>query len=97
MDSLEPLGPLSGLGPETGLEEVSARDSNDHGLVSFMVQELDDVLFDDEDVFLNRYVHICFARDTCTRLELTEIPRNCNSKDIVLCYSRQHHPAHCAG
>jgi hypothetical protein len=49
-----------------------------------MVQQLEDVTFDDGDAFLNRYLHICVERDIRTRLELTEMPRNRNPKDIVL-------------
>jgi hypothetical protein len=40
MNNLEPLGPLSGLGPEQGHQDAAARDSDDHKLASFMVQEL---------------------------------------------------------
>jgi hypothetical protein len=92
MNNLEPLGPLSGIGPEQGHEDAAARDSDDHELASFMVQELEEVIFDGDDAFLNRYVYICFARDTCTRFELTDAPRDRNPKYIVVCYSRQHIP-----
>jgi hypothetical protein len=39
-------------------------------------------------------MYICFASYTYTRLERTEVPRDRNPKYIVLCYSRQHRPAH---
>jgi hypothetical protein len=45
MNILEPLGPLSGLGPEQGHEDAAARDSDDHELASFMVQEFEEVIF----------------------------------------------------
>jgi hypothetical protein len=93
MNNLDPLGRLSGLGPEQGHEEAAAGDSDDHELASFVVQEPEEVNFDDDDAFFNRYVYICFARVTCTRLELTEVPRDRNPKYIVVCYCRQHHPS----
>jgi hypothetical protein len=40
IDNLEPLEPLSGLGPELSLEYTVAWDSDDHELVSFIVQKL---------------------------------------------------------
>jgi hypothetical protein len=46
-DSLEPLDPLTGLGPEQGLEDVAAWGSDDE-LMAFMVQELEDIIFEDE-------------------------------------------------
>jgi hypothetical protein len=48
MDNLEPLEPLAGLGPEQGLEDAAAWDSDDDELVSFVVQELEDLIFHDE-------------------------------------------------
>jgi hypothetical protein len=48
MDNLEPLEPLTGLGPEQGLDDAAAWDSDDDELVSFVVQELEDIIFDDE-------------------------------------------------
>jgi hypothetical protein len=48
MDNLEPLEPLPGLVPEQGLEDAAAWDSDDDELVSFVVQELEDIIFDDE-------------------------------------------------
>jgi hypothetical protein len=48
-----------------------------------MGQQFEDVISDDDDAFLNRYVYICFERDIRTRLELTEVPRDRNPKDIV--------------
>jgi hypothetical protein len=76
MNNLEPLGPVSGLCPEQGHKDAAALCSDDHELAPFMVQELEDVIFDDDDALLNRYVCICFARDTCAWLELTEVPRD---------------------
>jgi hypothetical protein len=58
MNDLEPLVPLSGLGPEQAPEDAAGRDSDDHELASFMVQELEEVIFDDDDAFLNRYVYL---------------------------------------
>jgi hypothetical protein len=48
MDNLEPLEPFTGLSPEQGLEDAAAWDSDDDELVSFVVQELEDIIFDDE-------------------------------------------------
>jgi hypothetical protein len=48
MDNLEPLELLPGLGPEHDLEDAAAWDSDDDELVSFVVQELEDIIFDDE-------------------------------------------------
>jgi hypothetical protein len=48
MDNHEPVEPLPGLGPEKGLEDAAAWDSDDDELVSFVVQELEDIIFDDE-------------------------------------------------
>jgi hypothetical protein len=58
MNDLEPLGPLSGLSPEQAREDAAGRDSDDHELASFMVQELEEVIFDDDDAFLNRYIYL---------------------------------------
>jgi hypothetical protein len=47
MDNIEPLKPLTGLGPEQGLEDAAAWDSEDE-LVASMVQEFEDIIFEDE-------------------------------------------------
>jgi hypothetical protein len=47
MDNLKSLEPRAGLGPERGLKDAAAWDS-DYELVRFMVQELKDIIFDDE-------------------------------------------------
>jgi hypothetical protein len=44
MNNLEPLGPLSGLGPEQAHEDAAGRDSYDHELAAFMVQELKEII-----------------------------------------------------
>jgi hypothetical protein len=59
-----------------------------------MVQQLEDVISDDDDAFLNRYVYICFEGAFELGFILTEVPRDSDPKDIVPCYSRQNHRAH---
>jgi hypothetical protein len=55
MDNLEPLKPHTGLGPEEGVEDAAAWDSDVHELESVMVQEPEDVVFYNEYAFLDRY------------------------------------------
>jgi hypothetical protein len=57
--------------------------------VSFIVQEVEDVIFDDEDAFLKRYI----SASQGTFEFGSNLPR-CSAtatEDIVLSYSRQHH------
>jgi hypothetical protein len=44
-DNPEPLEAPIGLGPEQGFEDCAAWESDDDELVSFMVQELEDIIW----------------------------------------------------